>query len=254
MDLQNLEGSPEEVVWEAIEGCIEPLCTLRETVLKWQTAEPATAWKQEVATNMLLLLDPDVVAESRQPTRESTPADFSAAPVWDTPSPIPMTVSGHPAVHTLAPPPVKTLLPHQPTSLTDAKRQRTPHGLRQHVLNVPWLPRMQHDSPFASSVLVSSQLSVRQLSGWQHVGLYSMEEGCFLLRNLFHSVDVSRIHARRASGEDTTAAPLRMEKIIYTYIHIYIYMYIYIYTYVHTHTHTNTRTDKQRNGQACTDT
>ena len=85
------------MVWEAIEGCIEPLCTLCEKVLKWQTAEPVTACKQEVATSMLLLLDPDVVAESRQPSRESAPADPSAAPVWDMPSRIPMMTSGHTA-------------------------------------------------------------------------------------------------------------------------------------------------------------
>ena len=117
-DLQNLEGSPEEAVWEAIESCIEPLCTLRETVLRWRSVEPATSWKHEVASNMLLLLDPEVIAESRQPSRETVPDDQAATPAWDNVFPIPMTASGPPVVYELAPPPAQPMSPYQPTNLT----------------------------------------------------------------------------------------------------------------------------------------
>ena len=117
-DLQNLEGAPEEAVWEAIESCIEPLCTLRETVLRWRSVEPATSWKHEVASNMLLLLDPEVIAESRQPSRETVPDDQAATPAWDNVFPIPMTASGPPVVYELAPPPAQPMSPYQPTNLT----------------------------------------------------------------------------------------------------------------------------------------
>ena len=134
-DLQNLEGSPEEAVWEAIESCIEPLCTLRETVLRWRSVEPATSWKHEVASNMLLLLDPEVIAESRQPSRETVPDDQAATPAWDNVFPIPMTASGPPVVYELAPPPAQTMSPYQPTSLTiraaaaNSSESASPHPL-----------------------------------------------------------------------------------------------------------------------------
>ena len=90
----------------------------RATVLKWRNAEPATSWRHEVASNMLLLLDPEVIAESRQPNRETTPDEQAAAPAWDTVFPIPMLASGPPVVYELAQPPAQTMSPHQPTSLT----------------------------------------------------------------------------------------------------------------------------------------
>ena len=76
-ELTALEGGDETAVWEAIVGCIEPLCTLRSTVEAWSSAEPCTEWRREVAQNMLLLLDPDLIADTRQPQRVRSPGCFT---------------------------------------------------------------------------------------------------------------------------------------------------------------------------------
>ena len=73
--LSKMEGSDEADVWETIEACIAPLATLRLTVQAWAGDGPLSDWKREVAENMMLLLDPAVIADSRQlPPKEPTRA------------------------------------------------------------------------------------------------------------------------------------------------------------------------------------
>ncbi|OLP92002.1 hypothetical protein AK812_SmicGene26233 [Symbiodinium microadriaticum] len=69
-DLNTLCDCPEDEVWEVLESHIEPLQTLRATVMRWRDVDTPSAWRVEMAENMLLLLDPDVVAESRQPATD----------------------------------------------------------------------------------------------------------------------------------------------------------------------------------------
>ena len=71
-DLRSLSDCAEDEVWSAIEDHVEPLSSLRATVQAWKAEYPDSHWHQEVAENMLFLLDPQVSAEHFP--REAPPA------------------------------------------------------------------------------------------------------------------------------------------------------------------------------------
>ena len=54
-----LEDSDDSQAWSAIQDFIAPIAHLRTTVTAWRTHPSAQAFAEEVAGNMLLLLDPD---------------------------------------------------------------------------------------------------------------------------------------------------------------------------------------------------
>ena len=118
---------PEDEVWELLEAHIEPLQVLRDTVARWRDEGPSSPWRTETADNMLLLLDPDVVAESRQPATDKSghlPAHIVA---WDDLCRIPMAHSGQREVIQLVQPPPFALHYGRPHSLT--VRQATAYAV-----------------------------------------------------------------------------------------------------------------------------
>ncbi|CAE7949493.1 unnamed protein product [Symbiodinium sp. KB8] len=92
--LQALCDCTEDEVWEVLESHIEPLQTLRATVMRWKDDGPFSAWRSETADSMLLLLDPEVVAESRQPATDKAGQQPALHPTWSQLCRIPMTHSG----------------------------------------------------------------------------------------------------------------------------------------------------------------
>ena len=116
--LQELSGCPEDEVWEVLESHIEPLQTLRDTVLRWRDDGSPSLWRTETADNMLLLLDPDVVAESRQPTTEKSGHLPAHEVAWTALGRLPLSHSGQPVVKRLESPPPHVMHHCRPHSLT----------------------------------------------------------------------------------------------------------------------------------------
>ncbi|CAE7218389.1 Cpn2 [Symbiodinium sp. CCMP2592] len=127
--LEVLEGCDETEVFEVVESYVEPLPMLRKTVRTWGDNHLGSAWHEMVVESLLLVLDPDVLAESRQ--QSVRPPAISSLPPdkWPSPSPLPMTLSGEPEVKSLMPPPSQVLSIQEPTSMT----------VRQAVSYVMWL-------------------------------------------------------------------------------------------------------------------
>ena len=116
--LQALCDCTEDEVWEVLESHIEPLQTLRATVMRWKDDGPFSAWRSETADSMLLLLDPEVVAESRQPATDKAGQQPALHPTWSQLCRIPMTHSGPCVSRSLEQPPHHILCHYQPQSLT----------------------------------------------------------------------------------------------------------------------------------------
>ena len=116
--LSDLGECDETEVWEVIEGHIEPLDVLRNTVSHWKDSLPPHSEKAEIAENMLLLLDPAVSAESHQPTTRKAPLMESYMPTWQPLAALPLAISGTAKVWTLEPPPKIVIHPDRPTSTT----------------------------------------------------------------------------------------------------------------------------------------
>ena len=72
----------EAVVWAWVSEHIEPLSVLRATIVQWQLETVDCAWKQEVAENVLLLLDPDVTAEHYPEDKPDAQPGPYEAPSW----------------------------------------------------------------------------------------------------------------------------------------------------------------------------
>ena len=118
LDLRALYECSEDEVWEVLESHIEPLQTLRATVLRWRDEGVSSAWRCETADNMLLLLDPDVVAESRQPATDKAGQQPELHSAWAPLGRIPMTHSGQCVRKHLMQPPHHVMPHHKPQSLT----------------------------------------------------------------------------------------------------------------------------------------
>ena len=145
-ELTALEGGDETAVWEAIVGCIEPLCTLRSTVEAWSSAEPCTEWRREVAQNMLLLLDPDLIADTRQPQRVRSPDCFTC-PDWVPLQGIALALSGAVYVLDLEAPPPHVVSPREPTSLTVRDAQAYSAWLEQACAKCAVCTTLAADQP-----------------------------------------------------------------------------------------------------------
>ena len=145
-ELTALEGGDEAAVWEAIVGCIEPLCTLRSTVEAWSSAEPCTEWRREVAQNMLLLLDPDLIADTRQPQRVRSPDCFTC-PDWVPLQGIALALSGAVYVLDLEAPPPHVVSPREPTSLTVRDAQAYSAWLEQACAKCAVCTTLAADQP-----------------------------------------------------------------------------------------------------------
>ncbi|CAE7229751.1 unnamed protein product [Symbiodinium necroappetens] len=115
--LDDLEGCTEDEVFEVVAGHIEPLAVLRATVSSWASAYPHSPWHAEVSENILLLLDPAVLAESAQAARTAAPPSSDRPPVWPLPGRLTLAASGTRCSWTLPDPPTHRLPPHGPYSM-----------------------------------------------------------------------------------------------------------------------------------------
>ena len=84
----------------------------------WRDAHRHSTWHCTVSENILLLLDPAVLADSRQEERRQTACVPLSPPNWPLPGRLPLAQTGIRRVwHIVRPPPV-CLPPHGPCSLT----------------------------------------------------------------------------------------------------------------------------------------
>ena len=115
--LRELHRPSEESVWEIIVEHIEPLDILRNTVKVWQASLDSEE-DREIANNMLLLLDVDLLGEVRvtKPAQQPCPADVT--PAWTPLPPCPFRHTGIGLPLSLQAPPTAILSPFGPTSLT----------------------------------------------------------------------------------------------------------------------------------------
>ena len=118
--LNSLPECDESVVWDTVVEHIEPLQVLRETVQYWSTAASDSPWVQQVAENVLLLLDPELVGEpdsAQQGKVRKHAFALGHSPDW---CPLPSfclpTSSVGPCFDLADPPPV-ALDPHSATSV-----------------------------------------------------------------------------------------------------------------------------------------
>ena len=75
--LLGLEESDDTHAWSVIQDFIAPIENLRCTVIAWRAHPSAQVFAEEVASNMLLLLDPDVCCDTFQrPKTPPTRLDF----------------------------------------------------------------------------------------------------------------------------------------------------------------------------------
>ncbi|CAE7737850.1 unnamed protein product, partial [Symbiodinium sp. CCMP2456] len=115
--LEELDGCTEEEVWEVVEGVIEPLAVLRATVLCWRNAHQASEWHAMVAENVLLLLDPAVLADSKQATKPRPPKRWDVPPEWTLPGAASLASHGERVTRTVTAPPPAVLPPYGPRSM-----------------------------------------------------------------------------------------------------------------------------------------
>ena len=117
--LQALDESPreEEVLWSVLLEHIEPLAVLRATVTRWASLHAHDCFIQEAAQNLILLLDPDLIGDSKHVRAPSAPCPADIDPRWpDLPSQ-PRRLRGElPPVDLAAPPPY-LLSPFAPSGL-----------------------------------------------------------------------------------------------------------------------------------------
>ena len=94
------------MLWSVLLEHIEPLAVLRATVTRWASLHAHDCSSQEAAQNLLLLLDPDLIGDSKHVRAPSAPCPADIAPRWpDLPSQ-PRRLRGElPPVDLAAPPP-----------------------------------------------------------------------------------------------------------------------------------------------------
>ncbi|CAE7376905.1 unnamed protein product, partial [Symbiodinium necroappetens] len=109
--LLELDAGDESVAWEAVADFIAPLEHLRCTVRAWRAHANAQSFAPEVATNLLLLLDPDLCCDSfPQPRPRPAVVDFLA------PFPplrglaLPVAQTGAPSFWDIDPPPLPSFV------------------------------------------------------------------------------------------------------------------------------------------------
>ena len=103
--LEHLHDVEEDVVWACITEHIEPLAVLRATVCSWRADHDDSMWHREASENMLLLLDPDVSADTFPNEAKTSKLPQDLTPVWAEPKGIGFVVSGCLQEFTLPSPP-----------------------------------------------------------------------------------------------------------------------------------------------------
>ena len=116
-ELESADPADESLLWSIVEGYVEPVAVLRATVQDWATRPPHSECKHQAAENVLLLLDVDLLADSRQASSRVKHGMSEAPPVWAMPRPAPLVLAGAPSVSFLAEPPSLHLDPARPVSM-----------------------------------------------------------------------------------------------------------------------------------------
>ncbi|CAE7235584.1 unnamed protein product, partial [Symbiodinium necroappetens] len=105
--LEGLQDVDESEVWECVASFVEPLSVLRATVADWKEAHLHSPWHQEAGENVLLLLDPEVSADTFPDERKSKRATQDTLPVWGPLQGLGLVVDGpEHSVSLPSPPPV----------------------------------------------------------------------------------------------------------------------------------------------------
>ena len=116
-ELRTADPADEPAVWALVQNYVEPLSILRATVTAWSDELPSCPIRRQTADNILLLLDVDLLAETRQPTSAVHNPLLEPGLQWRLPCGAPL-VCGQPSqILSLAPPPPYMLDPFAPRSI-----------------------------------------------------------------------------------------------------------------------------------------
>ena len=98
-------------MWDVVEGFIEPLAVLRSTVEQWRRIHCHSSWHCMVSENILLLLDPAVLADSKQEKRANAAFAPLRLPQWPDPGKLAFAQTGCRRSWDIASPPPVCLPP-----------------------------------------------------------------------------------------------------------------------------------------------
>ena len=115
--LLSADPADAESVWSIVSEYVEPLAVLRATVEEWKASQPSCLFKTGTADNILLLLDVDLLADTKQPLPTSHVPFNEEAPAWPLPGGIPLVCGFPRRTLPLASPPARVLSPWTPTSM-----------------------------------------------------------------------------------------------------------------------------------------
>ena len=119
--LADLRAAPifdEELLWEVVTAVIEPVQVLRDTVQLWKDTSLNNSEVQDAADNILLLLDPDLLADSVQPLPKPKEFPSDTVPFWPDLEPFTVPAAGEIFLADLVSPPPNVLSPFGYTSLS----------------------------------------------------------------------------------------------------------------------------------------
>ena len=107
--LLSADSAEESLIWSIVAEYVEPLAVLRATVEEWRASNPLCATTAETADNVLLLLDVDLLADSKQPLPTGHSPFHEEAPAWPLPAGVPMACGLPRCALPLAAPPGRVL-------------------------------------------------------------------------------------------------------------------------------------------------
>ncbi|CAE7256044.1 Pol [Symbiodinium sp. CCMP2592] len=116
-ELSAVEEPSSGLVWDIVAGYVEPLTVLRATVQEWSAAPEATPDRVSVCQDILLLLDVDLLADSRQPLTAPGRTISESVPDWPLPGAGPLVCGLPRQAFLLATPPSMHLSPWTPRSM-----------------------------------------------------------------------------------------------------------------------------------------
>ncbi|CAE7732831.1 unnamed protein product [Symbiodinium sp. CCMP2592] len=120
-ELSSLEAPDDSLVWELVTSYVEPLDVLKATIHEWQNASDTTPERDAVCRNVLLLLDVDLLADSRQPLSTPRRVISESVPDWPLPRAASLVCGAPRQAFLLASPPSVHLNPWRPKSNYEAQ-------------------------------------------------------------------------------------------------------------------------------------
>ena len=105
--LLDLEHADESAAWELVQSFIAPISHLRATVRQWALHSEAQAGAAAVSSDLILLLDPDLLCEAHREPRDGPPShDYFAPPPGFLDLHFPLVLSGTATVFSIDAPPL----------------------------------------------------------------------------------------------------------------------------------------------------